>query len=180
LSTDESEDAELRFVDGSPESRFGRVTNTTGAEVVGVSGLSQLRPLSGEPPYPSLGPDLLAYAMLGAVPVCIVLICTGFVSVLSRTVKDEQPADLGTSDVQMDRPRRSLSAQEDSSDEVRILKIREFSLDHHRVLPSRLIIASEFPVSIAGHAARPDHPIGETGGPGSEIVPENLNEKCPI
>jgi hypothetical protein len=103
------------------------VTNTTGPGVVGVPGLSRFVALSGEPPYPALDPDPLAYAMLGVVPVGIVLVCTGFVSILSRTIKndeqsddaasslyDEQSADPDTGDMEMGSDKKSGSEGEDA------------------------------------------------------------------
>jgi hypothetical protein len=132
LNTENFEDLQLNFVDGSAAFRFANVTNTTGAGVVGVSGRSQFKPLSGEPPYPMLDADPRAYTLLGVIPVSIVIVCTGFVGVLSRTVKDrgsdvsedtasslhdEQPEDLDTGDDMGESSKKSVSEQDDATDE---------------------------------------------------------------
>jgi hypothetical protein len=131
LSTYRPNDLELQFVEGNAAFRFGRVTNATGPGIVGVSGLFGFVPLSGEPPYPPLDPDPLAYALLGVVPVSIVLVCVGFTSVLSRTVKDgetggsdntastlydEQSADPEAADVEAEADKKAPSDQGSTAD----------------------------------------------------------------
>jgi hypothetical protein len=131
LATDNSEDLELNFGDGNAQFKFARVTNTTGPGVVGVSSMARVKTLSGDPPYPSLEIDPMSYVLLGGIPLSIVLVCTGFVTILSRTVKDadapgseetasslydEQSVDVEAGDTAIESEKKASSENEDTTD----------------------------------------------------------------
>jgi hypothetical protein len=129
--SDRPQNLSIDFVNGNPEFRFRRVTNTTGMGVVGVSTLARFIPMSGEPPYPPIDPDGLAYALIGAIPVCIVALCAGSVALLARAVRerenapseetasslyDEQTAESDTGDVEDEMDKKSASERDETSD----------------------------------------------------------------